>query len=133
MRKAAIVVLTLATAVIHLAYAAPNFDGVMMALSGLGYIALLGLLYLPIPAVRRRHGLFRTVLAGYAAVIFVGYFVYALATGEWSVPLGPVAKVIEAALIGLLWSDRTADRARSDAVPRSVGGRSTRPPSTDSR
>ena len=109
MRKAIIVVLTLATAVIHLSYTAANFDGVMMGLSGLGYLGLLALLYLPIPAAQARHRLVRRALIAYTGVVFVGYVVYGLATGEWSVPLGPIAKVIEIALIGLLWQEDRQD------------------------
>ena len=105
MHRIMVVVLGLATAGIHLAYFEANFDGVMMGLSGLGYLALLGL-YLT--------GRGRRLLIAYTAVVFAGYLVYGVATGEWSVPLGPIAKVIELVLIGLLVREAFAVRS---AVP----------------
>jgi hypothetical protein len=118
MRTAAIFVLTLTTAAIHLSYAALNFDGVMMLLSGLGYLALLGLMYLPIRAAQARHRLVCRTLIGYTVLVFIGYVVYGLVTGEWSVPLGPLAKAIEIGLIFLLVLDDRRDRvALSSAAP----------------
>jgi hypothetical protein len=62
----------------------------------------------------------RRALIGYTALVFLGYFGYGLVTGEWSIPLGPLAKAIEIVLIGLLWQeDRQAVRA-APAVSRST-------------
>jgi hypothetical protein len=116
LHKVIILVGTLATAAIHLLYIAPNFDGVVMGLCGLGYLALLALRYLPIPIARTHHRLVRRVLIVYVAVVFLGYFVYGLVTGEWSVPFGPLAKAIEVVLMVLLLREDRSDRAGQEGV-----------------
>jgi hypothetical protein len=50
-------------------------------------------------------------LIGYTALVFVGYLAYGLATAEWSIPLGPLAKVDEIVLIGLLLLEDRQERA----------------------
>jgi hypothetical protein len=109
MSRIVVPILTLATAGIHLAYTTTHFDGIMMALSGLGYLTLLALLYLPTRAVRERRRLVRDTLVGYTLLVVLGYVAYGVLTGEWSVPLGPIAKVIEIALIGALLQGRGSD------------------------
>jgi hypothetical protein len=48
----------------------------------------------------------RWALIGYTAVTIVLYGVWGAMSGDWTVPLGPIAKLIEGTLIGLLWRDR---------------------------
>jgi hypothetical protein len=42
---------------------------------------------------------------GYAAITIVAYIAFGLINHEWTVPLGPVDKLIEVVLIGLLWRE----------------------------
>jgi hypothetical protein len=106
MRRWAIILLTLATAVIHISLYPTS--GWMFLLNGLGYLGLLGLLYLPLglPAGIRR--LTRPALMGYAALTIVLYVVFSIRFNDWALWLGPFTKALEIALIGLLWSEGRA-------------------------
>lgn len=100
----AIVLLTLATALIHavvlnvlLGTISPIFT-----LNGLGYLALLAALYLPIPWAKDNRNLVRWALIGYAAITILAW----VAIGDKSWPgdaLGYLTKAIEVVLIALLW------------------------------
>jgi hypothetical protein len=92
-----IIVLTLGTALIHLQL---NFPDPVFILNGLGYLALLAALFVPIPQISRYRNLVRWALIGYAALtIFLWILI-----GERT-PIGYVDKVIEIALISLLLLD----------------------------
>ena len=92
--RAGIVLLTLATAIIHLQLAFPD---PVFILNGLGYLALLAALYLPIPQVARYRNAVRWVLVGYAALTIFLWVLIGART-----PIGYIDKAIELALISLL-------------------------------
>ena len=93
-----IILLTLFTAAVHLTL---YFPDPMFILNGLGYLGLLGALFLPIPFIKDYRGIWRWVLMGYAALTFVLYFVMG---GEPTVHAYS-AKAAEAVLILLLFLD----------------------------
>ena len=104
MKRWAIILLTLATAIIHLyLYMANEPRFTPFLLNGLGYLGLLGLMYLPLglpPSVKR---LVRPVFIGFTLLTIILYVVMASQSGYWSIPIGPITKVIEAILVILLW------------------------------
>ena len=90
-----IILLTAATAIIHFSLVFPS---VLFILNGLGYLALLGALYLPIPQLTGYRHLVCWALMGYTALtvvlwIFIGS----------RIPIAYVDKAIEVVLIVLLW------------------------------
>jgi hypothetical protein len=92
--RAGIVLLTLATALIHLQLAFPD---PAFILNGLGYLALLAALYLPIPQVARYRNAVRWVLIGYTALTIFLWILFGARTA-----IGYTAVAIETALIALL-------------------------------
>jgi hypothetical protein len=92
--RAGIVLLTLATAAIHLQLAFPD---PVFILNGLGYLALLAALFLPIPQLARYRNAVRWVLIGYAALTIFLWILIGART-----PIGYIDKAIEVALIALL-------------------------------
>jgi len=94
-----IVVLTLATASVHL-----SLGGLLFILNGLGYLGLAALIVIgyvkPHPLVERFDWVPRLALMGYAATTIVGYIVI----GPYST-LGWTTKAVEVVLIGLLTLD----------------------------
>ena len=64
-----IILLTLATAAMHLALIFPDF---LFILNALGYVGLLGALYLPIPGLARYRGIIRWALMGYTLLTIFG-------------------------------------------------------------
>ena len=88
--RVAIVLLTLVTAVIHIALGRPLF-----ILNGLGYIALLAAYLLPQPLFARRRALIRWAFIAYTVVTIVMYFVVH-AGGSWQQDgLGiPIARLL---------------------------------------
>jgi hypothetical protein len=106
MMKAIIILLTLATAAIHLSFFTPDpSNELIYGLNALGYVTLLAMLYLPIPLLDQLHRTARRLLMGYAALTIVAYLIFGVVNHEWTVPLGPIDKVIEVILIGLLWQE----------------------------
>jgi hypothetical protein len=101
--RAGIVVLTLGAALIHLTL---NFPDPGFILNGLGYLALLAALYLPIPRLAHYRNTVRWVLIGYAALTIFLWVLFGDRT-----TIGYTAKTIEVALIALLLLD--ARRSRS--------------------
>jgi hypothetical protein len=116
-----IIVLTLATAVLHFAAAFDRAlfpDGTpdpLFTLNGFGYLGLLGAFYLPIPFFQQRHKLVWQVLFGYIILTIVAWLVIwvgmnVIAGGQpffahdslYGVP----AKIIELVLLYLLWQDK---------------------------
>jgi hypothetical protein len=103
-----IFLLTLATAVIHLylglsaiSYMGFNFGVMLFILNGLGYLALLAALQLPIPQLARFRSAARWALVGFATLTIVLFFVMA---PEYTI-IGYVDKAIEVTLIALLLAD----------------------------
>ena len=92
--RAGIVLLTLGTAVIHLQLAFPD---PVFILNGLGYLALLAALCLPVPQLSRYRNAVRWVLVGYAALTIFLWILIGART-----PIGYIDKAIEVALISLL-------------------------------
>jgi hypothetical protein len=89
-----IAALTLATALIHLQL---NFPDPVFILNGLGYLALLTALYLPVPQLARYRNVVRLVLVGYAALTI---FLWVLVGAR--TPIGYIDKAMEVTLIALL-------------------------------
>lgn len=101
-RDYAIIVLTHATAAIHLhiAWVLWQLKGApdaLFTLNGLGYLALAAALYVDIPVLEGRKRLVRYGLAGLAAVTIIAW----VFMGERS-SLGYATKAVELALIALL-------------------------------
>ncbi len=92
-----IIVLTLATALVHFTLVFPS---VLFILNGLGYLALLAALYLPIPQLSSYRRLVRWALLGYTALTVVLWVIM----GSRG-PLAYVDKAIEVVLIVLLWAE----------------------------
>jgi hypothetical protein len=93
-----ILLLGLATAIIHLQLLFPDL---LFILNGLGYLGLLAAYFLPIPMFQARHGLVRWALIAFAAVTIIAW----VFMGERST-LAYVDKTIEVLLIILLFLDR---------------------------
>ncbi|CAN5312649.1 hypothetical protein BH18ACT10_BH18ACT10_15680 [soil metagenome] len=89
-----VALLTIATAIIHLQL---NFPDPIFILNGLGYLGLLGALYLPLPRLGEHRDIVRLALIGFASLTL---FLW-VAIGERTT-VGYVDKVIEVALISLL-------------------------------
>jgi membrane-bound ClpP family serine protease len=95
--RTGIVVLTLGTACIHFSL---NFPDPGFILNGLGYVALLAALYLPVPQLARYGNVVRWILIGYAALTILLWILF----GDRTLT-GYTAKAIEIALIALLLLD----------------------------
>jgi hypothetical protein len=92
--RVGIVLLTLATALIHLQLAFPD---PAFILNGLGYLTLLAALYLPIEQVARYRRMVRWALIGYTALTIFLWVLLGART-----PIGYIDKMIEILLIFLL-------------------------------
>jgi hypothetical protein len=96
-----IIILTLATALIHFSLLFPD---VLFIMNGLAYLTLLAAYFLPIDILRRYHSLVRWVFILFAVVTIIAW----VAIGDKSWPagaLGYVTKIIEVVLIVLLFAD----------------------------
>jgi hypothetical protein len=105
MRRLVIILLTLITAGIHI-YFYTLGNGLlftMFLLNAVGYLGLLGLLYLPLKLPASLHKWVRPVFIGYTILTIALYFIMNAKSGTWSLPLGPVTKVAEAILAWQLW------------------------------
>ena len=124
-----IVLLTLATAVIHLYLGASNWGSnptmaALWALDGVGYIVILALLYFSGRTGRGRSTM-RWILIFYTLLTLILYFVFE-GSNAFSNTLGLITKAIEALLIILLFLDRGSDRVQVPAaatVDSAVAGR----------
>ncbi len=97
MTDIAIIVLTIATALVHLVLGFSDGVMIMFVLNGLGYLTLLGGLYLPISALASYRSKIRWALIAFAAVTVLAW----IAIGLRNV-LGYTDKAIEIVLIVLL-------------------------------
>jgi len=106
MIRIVIALLALATAAVHFSFFTkdPAAEAIY-GLNALGYLGLLALLYLPLPPLQSLRPAVRWIFIGYTALTIAAYVGFGLVVGEWTVPLGPVTKLIEVILIGLLWWD----------------------------
>ncbi|PWH16966.1 MAG: hypothetical protein DDG58_08540 [Ardenticatenia bacterium] len=101
-----IVLFTLFTAAVHLYMGIIYYD-TLFVLNGLGYLGLLGALFLPIPLIRDLRMVWRWLLVGYAALTIILYFVI----NQLGVDtLGLVTKAAEVLLIVSLVVDRHRGR-----------------------
>ncbi|MFO7539723.1 MAG: hypothetical protein R6X32_16920 [Chloroflexota bacterium] len=98
-----IIVLALITAVIHL-FLGIQYNDVLFLLNGIGYIGLLGMLYLPLAFLSDYREYVRWALIGYAALTIVLYFV--MQGDPFGSAFGLVTKAVEVGLIVLLLLDR---------------------------
>lgn len=101
-----VVVLTLITALIHLALGFPFGDsfGILFLLNGLGYIALVAGLYF-LPQLAGRRSQVRWALMAYTGVTIILWLVM---NGDFTNLVGIFTKAVELALIVLLYLDRSA-------------------------
>jgi hypothetical protein len=90
-----IILLTVATAVIHFSLLFPD---ALFILNGLGYLGLLAALYLPISQLKSHRRLVRWVLLGYTALTVIPWVIMGS-----RILIGYVDKAIEIVLIILLW------------------------------
>lgn len=101
--RVSIIVLTLATAIIHVVVAfgstTPSSSDVPFVLNAAGYVGLIGLLYLPIPQLDGYRGPIRVAFILFTVLTIVLYFVFA---GFAFDPVGYLDKAIEVVLISLL-------------------------------
>jgi hypothetical protein len=100
--RVGIVLLTLATALIHLQLAFPD---PAFILNGLGYLALLAALYLPVPQLARFRNIVRWVLIGFTALTILLWILLGART-----PIGYIDKAIEIVLILLLLLEARSSR-----------------------
>ena len=114
MRRTLIIILTLITVVIHFYFFAtgpglvltgPNLLYTFFLLNALGYLGLLGLLYLPLGLPMSLKRRVRPVLIGYTILTIVLYIIISAQSGIWSAPLAPIAKVDEVILAWQLWAE----------------------------
>jgi hypothetical protein len=116
MRRGLIIVLTLITAVIHLYfwydYVIVQADKYLLfqsfLLNAIGYLALLGLLYLPLGLPESIHRYVRPLFIAYVILTIVLYIYFSATSGVWSAPLAPISKVVELILIWQLWAEGRA-------------------------
>ena len=95
-----VVVLTLATAMIHL-YLGLSAGLGLFVLNGLGYLALLAALYAPIPRLAPYGNVVRRAFVAYTALTVVLWILI----GERNL-IGYLDKIVEIALIALLLLER---------------------------
>ena len=96
-----IIILTLATALIHFSLLFPD---VLFILNGLGYLALLAAYFLPIDLARNNHNLVRWLFIIFIVVTILAW----VAIGDKSWPMGSLGyltKLIEVVLLVLLFVD----------------------------
>lgn len=97
----ALIILTVITALIYFERAIQDIDiGIPFLLNGLVYLALLATFYMP--AFHKYHNLIRWALFIYTAITELLYFMWMAMSGEWTIPLVPIAILVEAAMIVIL-------------------------------
>ena len=102
-----IILFGLATAILHLSlFSQMGFDPIV--LNGLGYLALLGAYFLPIPLFQQRRNLVWWALMGYTVLTFVWWIILGdknFVPGTTSAT-GYYAKAAELFLMGFLLADK---------------------------
>lgn len=106
MVQVGIIILTLATAFIHLYLSiqmmASGMSGTLFIMNGLGYLALLAGLFLPLPVIKNYRSLLRILFIIFTLVTILAWAVIGMRS-TW----GYVDKAIEVLLVVLLWLDRS--------------------------
>jgi hypothetical protein len=103
MTQIGIIVLTLATGLIHLIALGIPLGDTLFILNGLGYLGLLGAMYLPLAFLDGYRAYARWALLGFTVVTIIAYFV--VNTEAFTSVLGLITKAIEVALVVLLYLD----------------------------
>ncbi len=97
----ALIVLTVITALLHFDRALADPDiRILFILNGLGYFALVAAFYLPM--FQKFHKAVRWIFVSYTIVTILLYFVWVAMSGDWTIPLGPIAKIVEVIMIVLI-------------------------------
>lgn len=119
----AIIVLTIATALIHIGLGLTFLatGGTLFVLNGIGYLGLLALLYWPATFLDRYRSWVRWALIAYTAVTIVAWALTGLGSplageikpGDTKTMIAYVDKAIEVVLIVLLWIDGTRSRTKA--------------------
>lgn len=102
LNQKAIILLTLATAGIHISLLFPD---TMFILNALGYLVLLAAYFLPVPILKNYHGLLRWAFILFTLLTIVAWVLI----GDKSWPggaLGYITKIIEVLLVICLLRDR---------------------------
>ena len=103
-----IIIFTLATALLHL-FLFSRLGPDPIVLNGLGYLALLGAYFLPIPFLQQRHNLVWWAMVGYTVLTFILWVILGDKnfTFDFSnAAIGYYAKTAELFLLGFLLADR---------------------------
>lgn len=98
-----IIVLTLATGLIHLVALGLRFSDVLFILNGLGYLGLLAAIFLPLDFLDGLRGYARWALLAFTVITIIAYFV--VNPEPWTSALGLITKAIEVVLAILLFVD----------------------------
>jgi len=101
-RQYAIIGLACATAFIHFTLLFPDL---VFILNALGYLVLVGALYLPVAGLLRYHSHIRWLLMAYTAITIMLWAIMGARS-----TLAYVDKMIEVALLALLWIDSQSSR-----------------------
>ena len=102
-----IILFGLATALLHLSlFSQMGFDPIV--LNGLGYLALLGAYFLPIPFLQERRNLVWWTLFGYTILTIILWVILGEKnfSEDISSMTGYYAKAAEVILLGFLWADK---------------------------
>ena len=119
--SALVVVLTLAAAAIHFYLVPDEFNkgatgyGTLFILTGVGYLAALALMYLPLSVLAPFHGLGRILMVGIAVASIIAY----ISLGYFDT-LGWVTKGIEALLVLAVGADIMLAGRSTGRVPDSA-------------
>ena len=103
-----IIIFTLATAFLHL-FLFTRLGPDPIALNGLGYLALLGAYFLPIPFFQQRHNLVWWALFGYTLLTLILWVILGDKTFTLdfsNAAIGYYAKASEILLLSFLWADK---------------------------
>jgi hypothetical protein len=102
-----IVVLTLITAAVHLIILNIQMGSIdlLFTLNGLGYLALLAAYFLPVPVAKNNRSLVRWVYMGFTLLTILAWVAMGVKSGSGAT-LGYITKIVEVALVVLLWLDR---------------------------
>ncbi|GAB4480394.1 MAG: hypothetical protein Kow0088_21970 [Anaerolineales bacterium] len=98
--RIAILVLTLATAIIHFSLLFPD---TLFILNGLGYLAFLAAYFAPLELARQNHRLVKLGFVAYTVITILAWV--AIGTNP-PTTLGLITKIIEVLLVVCLLSDR---------------------------
>ena len=100
-----IIILTIATALIHFSLVFPS---ALFILNGLGYLVLLAALYLPLAQLAEYRGVVRWILMGYTALTIILWIIMGS-----RISIAYINKIIEVVLIILLWMKNRAKTSPS--------------------